>query len=111
SGAVDGTWNTASQKALDLFNKHGGMKLDMKTASADALDAVKAKTGRICPLVCDTGYGADGDSCVNSPCRSVYQLNDDGECEKVEAKKPVAKREEPKPRLEQPERAKADAAP
>jgi uncharacterized caspase-like protein len=111
SGAVDGNWNAASQKALDLFNKHAGMKLDMKTASADALDAVKAKTGRICPLVCDTGYRADGDRCVKITCRSGYQLNDDGECEKVEAKKPVAKREEPKPRREQPERAKADAAP
>jgi uncharacterized caspase-like protein len=111
TGTVDGNWNAASQRALDLFNKNAGMKLDVKTASADALDAVKAKTGRICPPVCDTGYRADGDRCVKITCRSGYQLNDDGECEKVEAKKPVAKREEPKPRREQQERAKADAAP
>jgi hypothetical protein len=111
SGAVDGTWNTASQKALDLFNKHAGMKLDVKTASADALDAVKAKTGRICPLVCDTGYRADGDRCVKISCRSGYVLNDDGSCEKVEVKKPTAKREDLRPRRDQPERAKTEATP
>jgi uncharacterized caspase-like protein len=111
TGAVDGNWNAASQAALDLFNKHAGMKLDVKIASADALDAVKGKPGRICPLVCDTGFRADGDRCVKITCRSGYRLNDDGECEKVDAKKPVAKREEPKPKREQPDRAKADAAP
>src|SRR4029450_4614843 len=55
TGAVDGNWNAASQKALDLFNKHAGMKLDVKVASVDALDAVKSKSSRICPLVCDHG--------------------------------------------------------
>src|SRR6185295_16911956 len=56
TGTVDGNWNASSQKALDLFNKHAGMKLEVKTASTDALDAVKCKTGRICPLICDTGF-------------------------------------------------------
>ena len=50
TGTVDGNWNTASQRALDLFNKYAGMKLDVKLASVDALDAVKARTTRICPL-------------------------------------------------------------
>ena len=109
SGTVDGNWNAASQKALDLFNKHAGMKLDVKTASADALDAVKGKTGRICPLVCELGYRADGDRCVKITCRSGYELNDDGTCEKVVVKKPTVKREDPK--LERSERAKSDAAP
>src|SRR5207237_10049512 len=45
SGAVDGYWNTAAQKALDLFNKHAGLKLDVKGAGADARAAVKGKTG------------------------------------------------------------------
>src|SRR5260221_12850628 len=59
TGAVDGNWNTASQRAVDLFNKHAGTKLEVKTANADALDAVKGKTGRICPLACESGYRAD----------------------------------------------------
>jgi hypothetical protein len=111
TGAVDGTWSTASQKALDLFNKHSGMKLDVKTASADALDVVKGKTGRICPLICETGYRADGERCVKITCRAGYQLNDDGACEKSEVKKPAAKGEDIKRKREQTERAKTEAAP
>ena len=110
TAAVDGSWNATSQKALDLFNKHAGTKLDIKIASVDALDAVKGKTGRVCPLICDTGYRADGDRCVRITCRAGYQLGDDGACEKIE-KRPAAKREEPKPRREPSERAKLDAAP
>jgi len=111
TGAVDGNWNAASQKALDLFNKHAGMKLDAKAASADALDAVKGKSSRVCPLVCETGYRADGDRCVKIACRVGQRLNDDGVCEKIEVKKPIAKREESKPTREPSERAKADAVP
>ena len=92
--AVDGNWSSTSQKALDLFDKHAGMKLDVTAASSDALDAVKSKTGRICPLICQTGYRADGDKCVKITCRAGYKLNDDGTCEKIEVKKPTAKREE-----------------
>jgi len=109
--AVDGNWNAASQKALDLFNKHAGLKLEVKAASADALDAVKARTGRICPLICETGYRADGDRCVKITCRAGFELGDDGTCEKIEVRKPTAKREEPKPKRDSAERAKVDAAP
>ena len=38
-----------------------------------------------------------------------YEVGDDNTCEKIEVKKPTAKREEPK--RERSERAKADAAP
>ncbi len=109
TGAVDGNWNAASQRSLDLFNKHAGLKLDVKVASVDALDLVKGKTGRICPLVCDHGFKADGDRCARITCRAGYEVGDDNTCEKIEVKKPIAKRDEPK--RERPERAKAEAAP
>jgi uncharacterized caspase-like protein len=109
TGTVDGNWNTASQRALDLFNKHAGMKLDVKVASVDALDAVSAKPGRICPLICDHGFKADGDRCTKITCRAGYEVGDDNTCEKIEVKKPTAKSEEPK--RERSERSKADAAP
>jgi uncharacterized caspase-like protein len=109
SGAVDGNWNAASQRALDLFNKHAGLKLDVKAASVDALDAVKGKTARVCPLVCEHGFRADGDRCSKITCRAGYQVGDDNTCEKVEVKRPAAKREEPK--RERQERAKTEAAP
>ena len=96
TGTADGNWNAVSQKALDLFNKHAGMKLDVRTASVDALDALKGKTGRICPLICETGYRADGDRCVKITCRAGYELGDEGSCEKIEVKKPTTKRDKPR---------------
>jgi uncharacterized caspase-like protein len=97
TGALDGNWNAASQKALELFNKHAGAKLDVKTANADALEAVKGKTGRICPLFCNTGYRADGDRCVKITCRSGYRVNEDNECVKMLERKPLATRDTPAP--------------
>jgi hypothetical protein len=85
------------------------MKLDAKTASVDALDAVKGKTGRICPLVFETGYRADGDRCVKITCRAGYQLSEDGACERIDVRRPIAKHEEPKPKRDPLERPKADA--
>jgi uncharacterized caspase-like protein len=111
TGTVDGNWNAAAQRSLDLFNKHTGMKLDVKVASVDALDVVKSKTTRVCPLICDHGFKADGDRCTKITCRAGYEVGDDNSCEKIEVKKPTAKREEPKPAREKPERAKVEAAP
>jgi uncharacterized caspase-like protein len=111
TGAVDGNWNIASQRALDLFNKHAGMKLDVKVANVDALDAVRSKAARVCPLICDHGFKADGDRCTKITCRAGYEVGDDNTCEKIEVKKPTAKREELKPKREPSERAKADAVP
>ena len=109
TGAADGEWNAAAQRSLTLFNKHAGAKFDTKLASFDALDAIKSKQGRVCPLVCDRGFRADGDACVKIACRAGYRVNDDNECEKVQDKKPVATREDAKPRDD--ERKKVEAAP
>ena len=95
NGAVDGEWNPAAQRSLALFNKHAGLKLDVKVASIDALDAVKSKAGRICPLVCERGYRAEGDSCVKITCKPGYQVGDGNSCEKIEPRKPIATREAP----------------
>ena len=85
TGTVDGNWSAASQKALDQFNRHAGTRLDVTIASADALDVVRGKTGRICPLICETGYRAEDDRCVKIACRAGYRLNDEGH-----ARKPAA---------------------
>jgi hypothetical protein len=103
TGAVDGNWNAASQRSLDLFNKHAGMKLEVKVASVDALDVVKSKTTRVCPLVCDHGFKADGDRCTKITCRAGYRPGTENECEKIqETRKPAAIREpvQPKPDTE-----------
>jgi uncharacterized caspase-like protein len=93
TGAVDGNWNAAAQRSLSLFNKNAQTKLDVKVASLDALDTVRSKAGRICPLICDHGYKVDDDSCSRIVCRAGHELSDDNNCERSQAKKrdkPVA---------------------
>lgn len=109
TGSVDGYWNAAAQRSLDLFNKHAGMKLDVKVASVDALDAVRSKTARICPLICEDGYRADGERCTKITCRAGYSVGDDNTCEKIEVKKPTAKRDGLN--RERSERAKTEVVP
>jgi hypothetical protein len=94
TASADGDWNASSQRSLTLFNKYAGTKLETKLASFDALDVIKAKPGRVCPLVCDHGFRADGDACVKMACRAGYRVNNDNECEKVQDKKPVATRDD-----------------
>jgi hypothetical protein len=105
TGAVDGNWNETAQKSLALFNRHAGTTLDVRVASLDALEVVKSRTARVCPLVCDHGYKADGDVCVKIVCRPGYRVGDGNACEKIGNSKPLATREapavEPKPRHEQ----------
>ena len=89
SAMPTGEWNTASERSLALFNKNAGTKFDVKLASAEALDAVKGKMGRICPTICETGYRANGDRCTKIACRSGYRLNDEGGCQKIAVNKPL----------------------
>lgn len=90
----EGDWGAKSQRSLTLFNKYAGTKLNVTLASSDALDAIKAKSVRVCPLVCEHGFRADGDACVKIACRAGYHVNDDNECEKVQEKKPAVTRED-----------------
>lgn len=106
TGSIDGEWNAASRRSLSLFNRHAGTKFDVKLASLDALDAIKLKPARVCPLICERGYKADGDQCRKITCAEGSFLNDDNECEKRRGKKPLAKRnmDERPPRADRPVR-------
>ena len=98
TSAVNDDWGTSAQRSLDQFNKRAGVKLDVKTASIDALDAVRGKTSRVCPLVCSHGYRAEGEKCVEIVCKAGFEVGDDNICERIEPKKkpqPAAKRDEP----------------
>lgn len=108
TGAADGDWSAASRAALELFSRHSGLRLDAKAASIDALNAVRSKTGRVCPLICTTGYRADGDRCVKINCRPGYRLDRDGTCELIEARKPREIREESKSKRHVSDRPKTE---
>ncbi|WFU75935.1 caspase family protein [Bradyrhizobium sp. CB2312] len=109
SAAADGDCNATSQRSLTLFNKYAGTQFGVKLAGVDALDALKAKPGRVCPLVCNFGFKADGDQCVKITCRAGYRVGDDNECEKIQEKKPVATREDSRRR--DADRKATEAAP
>ncbi|RZN33337.1 caspase family protein, partial [Bradyrhizobium sp. Leo121] len=93
TGSADGEWNAASQRSLTLFNRYAGTRLDTKVANVDTLDAIKQKSSRVCPLICEHGTKADGDRCTRIVCGAGSFLNDDNACEKRRDKKPVAKRD------------------
>ncbi|HZR76897.1 caspase family protein [Bradyrhizobium sp.] len=100
SGNVDGTWDDSSRKALDLFNKNANTKFDVKVASLDALDMVRSKTDRVCPLICAKGQKEDSGRCVQISCGTGYFLNSSGACEKrpEPAPKPHTVERDPEPR-------------
>jgi len=99
-GNVDGNWDDSSQKAMELFNKSAQTQFDVKLASLDALDAVRSKPDRVCPLICAKGQRAEGDRCVQIGCSSGYFLNSSGACEKrpEPAPKPRTATQDPAPR-------------
>jgi uncharacterized caspase-like protein len=94
TGAADGDWNATSRRSLALFNRHAGTKFDVKLASLDALDAIKLKPSRVCPLICEHGFRVDGDHCSRIVCAEGSFLNEDNECEKRRGKTPAARRDE-----------------
>jgi uncharacterized caspase-like protein len=87
SGPVSESWDSAAEQALRLFNRNVGTRFDVHVASADALDTVRGKSGRICPLICRHGFRPEGDHCEKIVCRDGYQLNDDNSCERVAREK------------------------
>jgi uncharacterized caspase-like protein len=88
TGAIDGNWNAAWQKSLGLFNKNARTQFDVKVASIDALNAVRSKPARICPLICERGYKAEGDNCIKIVCKPGFEIGDDNTCQRIVVKKP-----------------------
>jgi uncharacterized caspase-like protein len=109
NAAADGEWNAASQRSLALFNRYARTKFDVKLASVDTLDAIKLKSSRVCPLICEHGFKADGDRCSKIVCSEGSFLNDDNECEKQRARTPAAKRRDDRPDRAAQDRPKPEA--
>ena len=81
AAGTDGNWDSASRRSLNLFNKYASTSFDAGSASMDALEALKARPSRVCPLSCARGYKADGDSCVKLACKPGFEPGKDGACE------------------------------
>jgi hypothetical protein len=83
AGPVSETWDVAAEQALRLFNRNVGTRFDIHVASVDVLDAVRGKSSRVCPLICQHGFRPDGDHCEKIVCKDGHQPNDDNGCERV----------------------------
>jgi uncharacterized caspase-like protein len=93
TGSVDKNWTASAQRSLSLFNKNAKTNFDAKVASLDALDAVRGRPSRVCPLICDHGYRADGEACIKITCKAGFELGDDTSCERIVPKKRTVARE------------------
>ena len=106
TGTVNDDWGSTAQRSLEQFNKRASLKLNIKLASIDALDAVKGKTSRVCPLICQHGYKAEGEKCVEIVCKAGFEVGDNNTCERIPPKNPppaaTAKRDEAPKREETP---------
>jgi uncharacterized caspase-like protein len=100
TGSVDNNWTASAQRSLSLFNKNAKTNFDVKIASLDALDAVRGRASRVCPLICDHGYRAEGEACIKITCKAGFELGDDNNCERIVKKRTVARerRHERRPR-------------
>lgn len=107
-GANDGAWTSGSQKALNNFNTNAGTSFDVRVASLDALDGVRGKSARVCPLVCGTGQRAEGDRCIAITCDAGSVLDSSGSCVK---RAPVAAKPTTAARRDTAVRPSAPAAP
>ncbi|NPU68659.1 caspase family protein [Bradyrhizobium sp. 83012] len=107
-GASNGRWDGNARRALERFNKQAGTRFDVKVASLDALDAVKARTSRVCPLLCDKGQRAEGESCVAIACPAGQARDEDGDCVRRKDE-PVARKQTEPVKREEPARKKEPA--
>jgi hypothetical protein len=63
-GGDIGIWGDGSKRAVESFNKYAGTNLMANVASIEALETIKGRTDRVCPLACKAGYYAKDDRCV-----------------------------------------------
>ena len=68
-GAVDGAWGSRTKAALEQFASRTTTNLSTDTPSQAALDAVKGRQERVCPLVCGAGTVETDGKCVARPGR------------------------------------------
>jgi len=62
AGAPDGVWGPASQQALREYNRH--TKSNHEGPTAAALEELRDRKSRICPLTCRAGFKLEGERCV-----------------------------------------------
>jgi uncharacterized caspase-like protein len=94
SGRADGQWKASTKDAVRLFNKHARTKLGVDEPSMALVTALREHDERVCPLQCQRGFQARGNTCVavaREPAKS----------KKKQAERTRAVERRPAPRREQ----------
>jgi hypothetical protein len=87
SGPIDDKW-PSSQAAVGKYLRAAHAAPNSDEPSADFLDALRGKTGRVCPLECGDDETESHGRCVAKACREGFTRDGDGDCvrEKARAK-------------------------
>jgi len=91
AGNPDGVWGRNSRKALRLFASHSGAALAATEPSITLLRAMRATTGRICPVSCRVTENLVNGQCIAKTCPAGERLSSKGVCYTVKAKRRAAK--------------------
>ncbi len=68
ASSIDGIWSTRSQSALREFAKFSKAAMSTEEPTDEALEALKQRRGRVCPVDCDSS-----EKVVNGRCVSIVR--------------------------------------
>jgi hypothetical protein len=66
-GSIDGVWGDKGEAALERFARHAKLSVPTDAPTLAALEAVKGRAGRVCPLECGPGTIEKNGACVARP--------------------------------------------
>jgi hypothetical protein len=114
-GRIDEDWQTASaQAAIGKFVRLARLTVSPAQPTSELLDAIRAKSERICHLKCGGRQVEKDGRCIAKKCPGGFELDDDGDC--IFRRRTVSRQEtdenEERPRVrsyETKRRARADS--
>ena len=80
--STDGNWGPSSERALAQFNQRTRNAFDVKVASLEAIEGVRGRTDRVCPLECGAGKHLVNGQCIEIACKADEVLGTGGACER-----------------------------
>ena len=111
-GGLDDKWPTAeARESVQKFARFARATVPTSDPSSELLDAIRGKSGRVCPLECGARQVEKNGRCVAKTCPAGLVLGDDGDCErKTERRKTAARSAEPRAPESRRERSARPAA-
>ena len=93
AGAEDENWDAGAKKALADLGR-ASKRAFPQEPGADLVAALAKEEGRVCPLVCQRGFVAKGESCVEVVCAEGEVKNSKGVCVAAPVARPKPQRPE-----------------